>query len=146
MGQHAVQPARSDGCRPPAGVAWVIGANHKTGTFLNIGLATHISQQYLSCDPAPLAECVTAGAAGRTSNVPLIMDGHVHIANRTAWESLRREALSRTGRSLRAVHWVRDPLELTLSGYLYHKATVPRIMVQRRAVAGGGGDHEGVQR
>jgi hypothetical protein len=100
---------------------WVFGAHHKSGTYLMRALAGHqvnsLGQGACSADQCSYIgghkRCETFGARDR-ANVWYPCNFNI-----TQLAQARAEAKT-SGRQLRVVHLIRDPLAVVLSGYMFH--------------------------
>ena len=113
-------------CRPWDSRFWVTGSQHKTGTVLLGNVMRSIWDQTIVKPPGPC--CWTHspdGTEGVTtfSDVPngtIAKDPHMAFARREEFDELVMEA-KRRGKDLRVIFFVRDPLEIILSAYFYHR-------------------------
>ena len=130
-------------CHVPKDHIWLVGTNHRTGSQMNNDLLRsiiHHSSADVSREAVALnAESVTL-AGGLRRQHGLIIDAesgsglpclkevkhggiclvpHLRLDNVTDFQLLRRVALRRKAQ-LRLVNWVRDPLKVARSAYMYH--------------------------
>ena len=130
-------------CHVPQDHIWLVGTNHRTGSQMNNDLLRsiiHHSAADVSREAVALnAESVTL-AGGLRRQHGLIIDAesgsglpclkevkhggiclvpHLRLDNVTDFQLLRRVALRRKAQ-LRLVNWVRDPLKVARSAYMYH--------------------------
>ena len=128
-------------CHVPQDHIWVVGTNHRTGSLMNNDLLRsiiHHSNAEVSREAVALK--TDALASGLRRHHGLIIDSesggglkcvkevrhggiclvpHLRLNNMTDFQQLRRVALRRKAQ-LRLVNWVRDPLKVARSAYMYH--------------------------
>ena len=128
-------------CQVPADHIWLVGTNHRTGSQMNNDLLSSIvhhttadvSRKAVALKTITIAEgirrqrgliidersgsgmqCLKEMEPGGICLVP-----HFRLDNVTEFQQLRRVALRRKAQ-LRLVNWVRDPLKVARSAYMYH--------------------------
>jgi|TARA_B110000196_G_scaffold314053_1_gene321681 hypothetical protein len=128
-------------CHVPQDHIWLVGTNHRTGSLMNNDLLRSIihhsdadvSREAVTLKTDPLGDglqrkhgliiesesgsglkCIKEVKHGGICLVP-----HLHLANLTDFQLMRRVALRRKAQ-LRLVNWVRDPLKVARSAYMYH--------------------------
>jgi hypothetical protein len=128
-------------CHVPQDHIWLVGTNHRTGSQMNNDLLRsiiHHSAADVSREAVALKTDTLAGGLRRQHG--LIIDAesgsgvkcikevkhggiclvpHLRLDNVTDFQLLRRVALRRKAQ-LRLVNWVRDPLKVARSAYMYH--------------------------
>jgi hypothetical protein len=126
-GVLAPTTATSVTCRPLTPNATIfIGTNHKTGTVLAMDLFAAIAKaspsvRYSHCNDSVAMSTETCIATELAKAAySLIQHDHVHVPP-SMWAALRADALSK-GKQMYMVDFLRDPLNVTLSGYYYHLA------------------------
>ena len=114
---------------PNASAVWLIGTHHKTGTELNgqimrrlppdCGPGGNRCAPMQKCDNFAEPECVAAVGGGG-----IAFAEHISIMSANKWHATEVAASKSAGSpQLRAAHWVRDPTEIIMSGFFYHKVT-----------------------
>ena len=117
---------------PAANVVWLIGTHHKTGTELNNEIirrlpegckrkrdACRIVEKCTTAEPECVAAAVTAAGGGG-----IALAKHLSIASVGEYADMVAAAAEGAGSpQLRVAHWVRDPTEIIMSGFFYHKVT-----------------------
>merc|ERR1711865_301688 len=120
---------------------WLVGTNHRTGSQMNNDLLRsiiHHSAADVSREAVALKTDALAGGLRRQhgliidaesgSGLPCLKEvkhggiclvPHLRLDNVTDFQLLRRVALRRKAQ-LRLVNWVRDPLKVARSAYMYH--------------------------
>ena len=128
-------------CHVPLDHIWLVGTNHRTGSQMNNDLLRsiiHHSAADVSREAVALKTDALAGGLRRQhgliidkesgSGVKCIKEvkhggiclvPHLRLDNVTDFQLLRRVALRRKAQ-LRLVNWVRDPLKVARSAYMYH--------------------------
>ena len=127
-------------CSVPSDILWVVGTNHRTGSQMNNDLLSSIAQNSRTSPhlgatalsafrddlienrgitistraPASGMDCVKALPGGSICLVP-----HLNIEGHEQFQQLRRVATKKNVK-LRLVNWVRDPLKVGRSAYMYH--------------------------
>lgn len=117
---------------PAANVVWLIGTHHKTGTELNNEIMRRLPEgckrkrdacrNVEKCTTAE-PECVIAAviAAGGGG---IALAKHLSMASVGEYADMVAAATEGAGSpQLRVAHWVRDPTEIIMSGFFYHKVT-----------------------
>ena len=117
---------------PAANVVWLIGTHHKTGTELNNEIvrrlpegckrrrdACRIVEKCTTAEPECVNAAVTAAGGGG-----IALAKHLSIASAGEYADMVAAATEGAGSpQLRVAHWVRDPTEIIMSGFFYHKVT-----------------------
>ena len=128
-------------CHVPSDHIWLVGTNHRTGSQMNndllrsilkhstadssrelVALRTVTSASGLllrdglivAAEPGSGLKCLKEVKRGGICLVP-----HLRLDNVSEYQQLRRVALRRKAQ-LRLVNWVRDPLKVARSAYMYH--------------------------
>ena len=108
-------------CAPRASDLWLIGSFHKTGTVLNQKILSSISRRHAA------AKLATLGGPGRaqvidaaTSGAKIVFVQNFAVDSPRAWRDDVKAYASRLTLRVRAVAWIRDPMELVTSAYFYH--------------------------
>ena len=108
-------------CKAPSDRIWLFGTNHRTGTELNRMLMDHLTQMGMKVHevlgPGSGRECLEQIERGGACRVP-----HLDINSTAEWHRMQRAA-KRKGAELRLVHWVRHPVNLSISSYMYNRRT-----------------------
>ena len=114
---------------PTANAVWLIGTHHKTGSDLNLHLMRGLPAgckgdkctTLRKCEKydESLLECVAAAGGGG-----IAFTEHTSIPSVGKYADIIAAATESAGSpQLRAAHWVRDPTEVIMSGFFYHKVT-----------------------
>ena len=115
---------------PAANAVWLIGTHHKTGTELNNEIMRRlpegckrdtcgIVEKCMTTEPECITAAVTAAGGGGVAFAE-----HLSIASVGKYADIIAAATEGAGSPLlRVAHWVRDPTEIIMSGFFYHKVT-----------------------
>jgi hypothetical protein len=115
---------------PAINAVWLIGTHHKTGTELNNEImrrlpegckrdACGIVEKCMTTEPECVTAAVTAAGGGG-----IAFAEHLSIASVSKYADIIAAATEGAGSPLlRVAHWVRDPTEIIMSGFFYHKVT-----------------------
>lgn len=115
---------------PAANTVWLIGTHHKTGTELNneimrrlpegcTGGTCGVVEKCMTTEPECVTAAVTAAGGGG-----IAFAEHLSIASVGKYADIIAAATEGAGSPLlRVAHWVRDPTEVIMSGFFYHKVT-----------------------
>ena len=115
---------------PAANAVWLIGTHHKTGTELNNEIMRRlpegckrdtcgIVEKCMTTEPECITAAVTAAGGGGVAFAE-----HLSIASVGMYADIIAAATEGAGSPLlRVAHWVRDPTEIIMSGFFYHKVT-----------------------
>ena len=128
---------------PSASAVWLCGMHHKTGTELNAHLMGRLPAGCYDhtrdgndnghpelqgkprcatvqrCENYDEPRCVAIAGGGG-----IAFAESISITSVDKWQAVRTAATFSAGSpQLRAVHWVRDPTEVIMSGLFYHKVT-----------------------
>ena len=107
---------------------WLVATYHKTGTVLNAKLLRAIEgDSYVKCNSGCKELNVSPLHMAASGTHILRMTHGVYVRTREEWEVLlerSRQGLAERGVDrVRGVLWVRDPLEVILSGFFYHRVS-----------------------
>ena len=115
---------------PAANTVWLIGTHHKTGTELNNEIMKRLPEGCKSDTCGVVEKCMTTEPECVTAAVTAAGGGgiafaeHLSIASVGKYADIIAAATEGAGSPLlRVAHWVRDPTEVIMSGFFYHKVT-----------------------
>ena len=115
----SLRAAGGASCVVPTDRIWLVGTNHKTGTLLNKLILQRTAVPFqVQEDEGSGLECIERAKGGEAC-----LNRHVHIGAGAEWQRMR-QAARRNGAELRMVHWIRDPVRMTISSYLYDRRGV----------------------